>query len=81
MTSGRSTHRRARSMLSGFLAKNVTLCLLGCWFYRAAADMWLPDVGEQAPTAVCHRLSKTFQRGDIGRKYIQFVLRWNSKKT
>lgn len=67
-------------MLPGLLAENITLGLLRWPFYTAAADMWLPDVGEQAPTAVCHRLSKTFWRGEPGGKYIQLFLRWNSRK-
>lgn len=67
-------------MLPGFLAKSVTLGLLGGLFYTAAADMWLPDVREQAPTAVCHWLGTTSLHGDTGRKYIQLILRWNSRK-
>lgn len=46
----------------GFWQKMSPLCLLGCWFYTAAADMWLPDVGEQAPTAVCHAFKQNFRR-------------------
>lgn len=46
-------------MLPRLRAESVTLSLLGWPFYTAAADMWPPDVREQAPSAVRHCLSKT----------------------
>lgn len=47
-------------MLPGLLARSVARGLLAGPFYAAAAaDMWLPDVGAQAPAAACHRASRT----------------------